>query len=247
MSNNRAVRIAVVLGACVALAACAGAPVDERPVVRIVEAAQPSPAIPLGRFLPSAQELSATLGTGPHGFLGQLVEGDADMLLRTVGDAQATPHDCVGTAYRLQKIVYDATPVRSVASSSWAGGEFDGPPVSGFFGVVQMESTADADEFFAATTDDWRRCNGQTVVLQQPGLGADEVSRISDVGFDRRVVSASVLHASAGSASAPGMRALGVVGDCIVDVELSDPRAGGGASPAIGVAKLILDKIAAQR
>lgn len=246
MSNTRTVTTAVALGACVALAGCAGAPVDERPVVRIVEAAQPSQAIPLGRFLPSAEELSVALGTGPNGFMGQLVEGDADMLLRNA-DAQATPPDCVGAAYRLQEIVYAASPVQSVTSGSWAGGDFSGPPVSASFGVVQMASAADAEEFFATTTGDWRRCNGQTVVVQHPGTDADQVSRISDVGFDRRVVSANVLHASGASASAPAMRALGLVGDCIVDVELSDPRAAGGASPAVDVAELIVDKIAAHR
>ena len=172
MLTKRVVSIAGMVGVCVALAGCSAAPVDHRPVVRIVEAAQPSVAIPLGQFLPSTQELSATLGTGPNGFMGQLVEGDADMLLQTIGAAQATPLDCVSTAYRLQKVVYDASPVRSVASSSWAGGGFDGPPVSGFFGVVQMTSAAGAQEFFATLTDRWRRCNGQTVVLQQPGQGA---------------------------------------------------------------------------
>jgi len=242
MSTKRVVSIAGMVGVCVALAGCSAAPVDHRPVVRIVEAAQPSVAIPLGQFLPSTQELSATLGTGPNGLMGQLVEGDADMLLQTIGAAQATPQDCVSTAYRLQKVVYDASPVRSVASSSWAGGGFDGPPVSGFFGVVQMTSAAGAQEFFATLTDRWRRCNGQTVVLQQPGQGAEELSRIIEVAFDQRVVSATVLHASDSA-----MRALGVAGDCIVDVEITDPRSVGGAQPAVGVAGLILDKVSALR
>lgn len=247
MSGNRVATIAGMAVACVALAGCAGAPVDDRPVVHIIEAAQPSTAIALGQFLPSAAELSATLGTGPNGFMGQLVEGGADMLLSGVDDAQASPPDCVSTAYRLERVVFDASPVQSVASNSWAGGGFDAAPVSGFFGVVQMASVADAQEFFAATTDKWRRCNGQTVALQQPGQGAGELSRISDVAFDQRVVSASVLHASGATGSPPAMRALGVMGDCIVDVELSDPRAAGGTEPVVGVTQLILDKISSLR
>lgn len=247
MPTPRATIVAVLSAACLALAGCAGAPVDQRPVVRIVEAAQPSRSIPLAQFLPSAQELSATLGTGPDGLMGQLVEGDADMLLRSVDAVQATPVHCVSTAYRLQKIVYDAGPVQAVATGSWAGGGFDGPPVSGFFGVVQMAGAADAAQFFATITDQWRRCNGQTVALQQAGSGTDELSRVSGVVFDERVVSANVLHTSAGPGSPATSRALGVVGDCIVDVELTDPRAAGGVQPAVGVAELILDKIAAQR
>lgn len=232
--------------ACVVLAGCGGAPVDDRPVVRIEQAAKPA-AIPLGQFLPTADELSVALGTGPNGFMGQLVQGGADMLLGGVGNGEAVPLDCVSTAYQLQKSVYGASPVQSVASSSWAGGGFDGPPVSGYFGVVQMAGAGAAAEFFAATTDKWRRCNGRTVALQHAAPGAAEVSRISAVTFDQRVVSASVLHVSGAEGSPPGLRALGVVGDCIVDIELSDPRAVAGTQPAVGVTQLILDKIAAQR
>jgi len=247
ISGKRGTRIAVVVGGCAALVGCVGAPVDDRPVVRIIEAAQPSIAIPLGEFLPSAQELSATLDTGPHGLMGQVVEGGSEMLLRSVGEAEATPVDCLGTAYRLQKAVYDGGDVRSVTSSSWAGGGFEGPPVSGFFGVVQMASAADAQEFFAATAQQWRRCNGQTVALLASGPGAGELSRIGDVVYDDQVVSATVLHASGGAGSASVARALGVAGDCIVDVEVTDPRATAGPRPATGVVELILDKISMQR
>ncbi|CAA0134751.1 Uncharacterised protein [Mycolicibacterium vanbaalenii] len=247
MSAARWAALAAMVTAGCALTGCVGAPVDQRPVVRIVEAAQPSRAVPLGQFLPNAQELSATLGTGPDALMGQLVEGDADMLLRSVGEVQATPVHCVSTAYRLQKIVYDDGPVQAVATGSWAGGGFDGPPVSGFFGVVQMASAADAQEFFATLTDQWRRCNGQTVALQHAGPGADELSRVFGVALDDRVVSASVLHATAGPGSTATSRALGLAGDCIVDVELTDPRAAAGERSAVGVTELILDKIAARR
>lgn len=247
MAGKRVAGITAAAGVCAVLAGCAGAPVDQRPVVRILEAAQPLVAIPLAEFLPSAPELSAALGTGSNGVMGQLVEGDDDMLLRSVGEAAATPADCVSAAYRLQKIVYDSGPVRSVASSSWAGGGFEGPPVTGFFGVVQMASTGDAQEFFATITEKWRRCNGKTVALQQPGQGADEWSRIVDVVIEDQVVSASVLHVTGGTAAASVSRALGLSGDSIVDVEIADPRPAGDRQPATGVAELILDKISARR
>ena len=242
---KRVAGIAAVASVCAALAGCAGAPVDQRPVVRIVEAAQPLVAVPLAEFLPSAPELSAALDTGSNGVMGPLVEGDGDMLLRTVGEASATPADCVSAAYRLQKVVYDSGAVQSVASSSWAGGDFDAPPVTGFFGVVQMASVGDAQEFFATLTEKWRRCNGQNVALQQPGHGADAWSRIVDVVIDDHVVSANVLHVTSGGAAASVSRALGLSGDSIVDVEITDPRAAG--RPATSVAELILDKISALR
>lgn len=247
MSARLVAGVAATAGAGALLAGCAGAPVDQRPVVRIVEAAQPLAAIPLGQFLPTAPELSTVLGTGPNGFMGQVVEGDDDMLLGSVGEAAATPADCVSTAYRLQKVVYDEVMVRSVASSTWAGGDFASPPVSGFFGVVQMASAVDAQRFFAAITDKWRRCNGQTVALLQPGQGTEELSRIADVVLHGQVVSASVLHASGGTAAADVSRALGLAGDCIVDVEITDPRAAGDARPATGVAELMVDKISSRR
>jgi hypothetical protein len=227
------------VGACAVLAGCS-AGVDGTPVVHILGAAKPSVSRPLGQVLPTADELSRTLGIGPDGFMGQLVEGGADMLLQGVRESEATPVECVSATYRLQKVVYQASPVRSVASRPWAGGDLNGPTVSGFFGVVKFATAADAQAFFAASADKWRRCNGQTLVLHQPEHGADGLSRITDVVVADRVVSAVVMH-NAGSTI---QRALGVVSDCIVDVEITDGGAGG-AHGAVGVANLMLDKIAA--
>ncbi|WP_083145172.1 sensor domain-containing protein [Mycolicibacterium parafortuitum] len=229
------------------LSGCAGAPVDQRPVVRIVEVAQPSPAIPLGGLLPTAPELAGALGTGPNALMGTAVEGDADILLSSVTDANIAPVECVGAAYRLQDVVYRNSPVRSVASNTWAGGGLDGPPVAGFFGVVQMTDQSAAQAFFGAATELWRRCNGQSVAVQQPGAGADELSRITDVVFDDRMVSASVLHTSGGAAAPTALRALGVAGDCVVEVEITDPRPAGDPRGAVAVADVILDKITASR
>ena len=167
------------LSACAVLAGCSS-DVGGAPVVRIAEAASPSVTRSSDQALPTGDELTATLGVGP-GFTGQRVMGGADMLLAGVGEAEATPIECVSAGYRLQKVVYQASPIREVASESWAGGDFNGPPVSGFFGVVKFASVDDAQAFFAASADKWRRCNGQTLVLHQPEHGADGSSRITDV------------------------------------------------------------------
>ena len=248
MVSGRSSRLAAgIAGAAVVLAGCAAEPVDHRPVVRIAEAAQPSPTIPLAPFLPTAAEMAAILGTGPNSLMGRPVEGGAEALLRSVADAQAAPAECVSAAYRLQEVVYDAVPVQSVATSTWAGGGFDAPPVTGFFGVVQTAGPAAAQEFFASMTDQWMRCNGQTVALQTAGQGADELSRITDVSFGEDVVSANVLHASGGTGSPTGLRAVGVAGDVIVEVELTDPRPGAAQRSAVDVAGMIRDKITAAR
>jgi hypothetical protein len=226
------------VGACVVLAGCSG-PVDGTPVVHIVEAAKPSASLPAERVLPSADELAVVLGTG--GFMGQLVKGGADMLLQGVGETEATPVECVSATYRLQKVVYQASRVQSVASRSWAGGDLNGPSLSGFFGVVKFASADDAQAFFAASAQKWRRCNGQTLVLHQPEHGADGLSRITDVVIEPRIVSAVVMQESSGSGSPPIQRALGVASDCVVDVDITDVG-GSSGNHAVDVANLMLNK-----
>ena len=227
-----------IAAACAVLAGCSSTPVDSAPVVRIKEAAKPSVSRPLNQVLPTSDELTATMGVGP-GFTGQLVVGGADMLLQGVGEADATPTECVSAGYRLQKVVYAASPVREVASQSWAGGDLNGPPLSGFFGAVRFATADDAQGFFAASADKWRRCNGQTLVLHQPEHGADGVSRITDVVVEPTVVSAVVLHDDGSTIQ----RALGAASDCVVDVEITDVDHGGGARRAVDVANLMLQKI----
>lgn len=236
------------------LAGCAGAPgvqPDTRPTVRIAEAARPADVVPLGRYLPDDRTLAAAVGTAPGGLLGRPVEGGPDVLLRTVSDTDVTPATCLGPAYPVQGAAYGATPVRSVATNSWAGGGFDGPPVTASFGVVQLDSPAAAQEEFAALSEQWRRCNGQTVTRRDAASAAADLVRIGDVAFDMApqggVVTASVLHASAGAGSPPALRAVALSGDCLTDVEVIDPRPGRTADAAVGVADAIVAALAARR
>jgi hypothetical protein len=226
------------LSVCAILAGCS-APADDPPGVYVAEAVQPSVKRALEQTLPSADELATMLGA--TGLMGQLVEGGADMLLQGVHEADARPLDCVSTGYRLQKVVYQASPVVSLASRSWAGGDVNGPSATGFFGVVQFADADAAQAFFASSAEKWHRCNGQTLVLQQADHRAQGSSRITDVAVDERIVSA-VLMQDAGSTV---QRALGVASDCVVDVEISDVNgpSPAGARDAAAVANLMLQKI----
>ena len=228
-----------VLSAGALVAGCSSTPVDGAPVVHIAEAAKPSVSRALDQVLPTVDELATILGTA--GYMGQLVKGGPEMLLQGVSESEATPIDCVSAGYRLEKIVYRASPVRSVASQSWVGGDQNGPSYSGFFGVVQFATPDDAQAFFAASADKWHRCNGQTLVLHQPEHGADGLSRITDVGVDDRIVSAVVLHDNGSTIQ----RAIGVASDCIVDVEVTNPAGDSGTSVSggVGVANRMLQKI----
>ncbi|KUI25376.1 sensor domain-containing protein [Mycobacterium sp. GA-2829] len=232
-------RLASILAGACLLVGCTttvdGMAVDDEP------AGTPTPMRALDGVLPTAEELSGALGVAPTGLMGQLVEGGPDTLLRGVDRAQATPVECVSTTYRLQQAVYGASSVRSVASRSWAAGSVDGPALSGFFGVVQLASAEDAEAFFAAAADDWRDCDGATMVLRRGGAGAAEHSRITEVRVAAPVVSAVVVHGGA----TPIQRAMGVAGDAIVDVEITDVAGArsGGADAAVDVAQLMLDKL----
>lgn len=228
---------AVAIAACAVLAGCA-VPAQDKPVVHIAEAAKPSPSRPVEQVLPTGDELTSTLAVG-LGFTGQRVKGGAEMLLQSVGESDATPVECVSAGYRLQKVAYAASPVLEVASESWAGGDFNGPPVSGFFGVVKFATPADAQAFFAAAAEKWRRCNGQTLVLHQPEHGADGMSKITDVLVQARTVSAVVLNDTGETVQ----RALGVASDSVVDVEVTAPNGADGAAGAVAVATLMQRKV----
>jgi hypothetical protein len=202
----------------------------------------PVMSAPLDQVLPTAAEMGKALGSGLNGFMGQLVEGGADMLLQGVNESDASPVECISATYRLQQATYRTSPVRSVASRSWAGGDFSGPPVSAFFGAVTLATPQDALSFFAAAADKWRRCDGQTMVLHQAGLGGS--STISDVVVGERTVSAVVTQSSAGGAPVTVQRAMGVAANCIVDVEITDATGpAGAATEAVTVAEVMLGKI----
>lgn len=215
------------------LTGCATTTVAEPQAVQITEVAAPSPDRTLDQALPTVEEMSTL--TGAAGFVGQLVEGGAEMLLQGIGAADAVPADCVGAAGPLQQAVYGAAPVRSVVSQSWAGGDADGPSATGFFGIVQFTDADAAQQFFAASADRWHRCNGQMVVA------AGASSRVTDVAVDDRMVSAVVMKDSGTTVQ----RALGAVGDAVVDVEIADVAGPGeaGAVDAVAVANLMLQKI----
>jgi hypothetical protein len=227
------------LSVCAVLAGCSSA-VGGAPVVHILPAASPSVTRSPDQVLPTDRELTTTLRVGT-GFTGRLVMGGAEMLLQGVGESEATPIECVSAGYRLQKVVYQASPVRQVASQSWAGGDVNSPPLSGFFGVVKFATADDAQAFFAGSADKWRRCNGQTLVLHQPEHGADGSSRITDVLVESKVISAVVLHDDGSTIQ----RALGMGSDCVVDVEITDVpgNTADGAAGAVAVANLMLQKI----
>lgn len=77
------------------------------------------------------------------------------------------------------------------------------------------------------------------MVLQQPEHGAQGSSRVADVSVDDTMVSAVVMR-DAGSTI---QRALGVAGDCVVDVEITDVNQVSDAHGAVGVADLMLQKV----
>ena len=181
------------LSACAVLAGCSSAT-----SAALRSSASPRPPSlsvtrPSDQALPTGDELTTTLGVGP-GFTGQLVMGGADMLLQGVGESEATPIECVSAGYRLQKVVYAGQPDTRGGQSIVGWRRLHRPAVVRVLRGGQVREADDAQAFFAASADKWRRCNGQTLVLHQPEHGADGSSRITDVVVENKVISAVVLH-----------------------------------------------------
>ena len=179
------------LSACAVLAGC-GAPAADAPVVRIAEAAKPSPVRALDHVLPTARGVGrrprvrrhdgpTRQGWSRHAAGGRRrIRGHAGRLRQ--------PHLPVAEdRVRGQPGAGRGEPAVGQAATRTAR------RTSGFFGVVQFATPDDAQAFFAASADKWHRCNGQTLVLHQPEHGADGSSRITDVvrrrqeGVGRRV------------------------------------------------------------
>ena len=248
MSMKRPAGIAGAVCACVALAGCAGAPVDDRPVVRIEQAAQAAGGGSAGTVPADRGRAVRRVGHRPqriHGATGRRRHRHvaAQCGSRRGGAAGLRQHRLPAPEDRLRR------------QPGAVGGQrlLDRRRLRRPAGLRILRGRADGEH--RRRPGVLRGDRRQVAALQRPDRGTaarhtgvpTRSSRISEVTFDQRVVSASVLHASVATGSPPGMRARAWSGDCIVDVELADPRGVGGAQPAVGVAELILDKIAAQR
>jgi hypothetical protein len=133
-----------------------------------------------------------------------------------------------------QKSAYQSADVKNIAGEL---GRHDGPSVKADDvdeSVVSLPSAADADALFAKSSAQWTACDGKTLTVLS---GTFVQNAITDVRVADSVVAATVslgpgVHSIL--ASIPEARAIGVRGNCLVEVEVSFFRYHLAIRPGVG-------------
>ncbi len=170
-------------------------------------------------------------------------------------DGSAPPVDCLGVASMLQQGVYQSGKVTHVAVETWRQAARSMEVTNVKEGVVSLPTSADADALFAEFSRQWRRCEGMTALLPESVFRLK--AKTTHVQITDSVVAATVSigwgSPSSDEASIPSGRAVGVRGNCLVEVEVdffnaSNPSHQGTAdintTPA-DIAHAMMDEISA--
>ena len=173
--------------------------------------------------------------------------------LQDLGSSSAA--DCLGVAEMLHQSVYSASKVNDVAVETWRHAALPAHLTSIKEGVVSLPTAADANALFSTFAQQWQSCDGQTVLLP------DDVFRlkadITNVQVAPSVLAGTVSIAfesgPSGPASIPAGRAIGVRGNCLVEVEADffneSSRSMQGSSvtnaTAFDIAHLMMDRVSA--
>jgi PknH-like protein len=175
--------------------------------------------------------------------------GGAEMLIDDY--PLASPTECVGVVYMAHKSAYQSADVRNIAQALWQQEGSSAQSIDVAEGVVALPTAADAGALFARFAEQWKQCEGKT--LSVPGSSFTQ-NAISDVRARDSVVAASVSREVGEHSSlqaVPEVRALGVRGNCLVEVEVAlvgstdltdQPSA---KTDAAAVAHAMMDKVSA--
>jgi len=170
-------------------------------------------------------------------------------------DGSGSPADCLGVAAMLQQVVYQSSKVKHVAVQTWRQAAISTEVTAVKEGVVSLPAAAEAQALFAKFSQQWRKCDGTTVPL--PGSVFRLTAKTTDVQVADSVVAATVSTGfalpSSDSASIPAGRAIGVRGNCLVEVEVdffnasnsSDQGSAAIDTSAAEIARNMMDKISA--
>ena len=170
-------------------------------------------------------------------------------------DGLASPVDCLGVAVMLQQSVYQSTNVKHVAVATWRHAEMSVKLTSVKEGVVSLPTAADANALFAKFSEQWHKCDGTTLPL--PGSVFRLKAKTTNIQVATSVLAATVLidltSPNSDSVSIPAGRAIGVRGNCLVEVEVDFFNATGqslqGSSvtnaTAFDIAHLMMDRVSA--
>ncbi len=189
----------------------------------------------LTSVLPTDAELSEALGypvtiDGPPE-----IRNGAKLRNTFIGSREVAERDCIGVVSPLETEAYGSAPLVAVTFASESAATY---------GAAAFDSPRSAQETFKRFSDQWRACDGRTVVKAFGGV--DMRDAISDVRLAGSVVSAVLIAASEEGSPVVAGRAIGVSQDCMVEVELvyDDPADRGRASErAIRLVESMLSRV----
>ena len=177
-------------------------------------------------------------------------------------DLEPSPGDCVGVANVAPQSVYQSAEMRGYARETWRDATIGGAGAYPFRSkvmfvdeaVVALPSAADAQALFATFSEQWRRCDGQPVNVETDISDPDSPPRlpgtemhITDVRATDTVLAASIVLDK--SPEVPDTRAVGVRGNCLVEVLIAFTGARNGTGSAdpetssSDVARAMMDKV----
>lgn len=189
----------------------------------------------LTAVLPTDSELSEALGypvtiDGPP-----TIRNGAKLRNTFIGSRDVAERDCIGVVSPLETEAYGSAPLVAVTFASESAATY---------GAAVFDSPRSAGETFKRFADQWRACDGRTVVKALGGV--DMRDAISDVRLADRIASAVITVTSDEGSPVVVGRGLGVSQDCMVEVELvyDDPADAGKASDrAIRLVESMLSRV----
>ncbi|OBF08117.1 hypothetical protein A5730_10330 [Mycobacterium sp. ACS4054] len=174
-----------------------------------------------------------------------------------------SPANCVGVTSMMVQDAYRSGDVKNAARETWWNQRGPAKVISVAEGVVALSSAAGAAALFGQFAQQWRDCDGTTVTIGRPSIIIDRPSivlsdTISEVRVSESVLAATIsidtqLPGLPSSGPRPEARAIGLRGNCLVEVEVaffnstrsSDEGSGDVHRSAIDLAHAMMDKVSA--
>jgi hypothetical protein len=167
----------------------------------------------------------------------------------------ASPAGCLGVAEMLHHSVYQPSEVNYVAVETWRQAAASANLTDIREGVVSLPTAADANQLFSRFAQQWQKCDGQALLL--PDRVFRLRAKITDVHVAPTMLSGTVWIAfdspSSDPLSMPAKRAIGVRGNCLVEVEVDffnessrSPRGPVVANAtAVDISRIMMDRLGA--
>jgi len=180
--------------------------------------------------------------------------GGPETLQRAFG--LVTPEDCVGVVTMLEKRAYRSAQIENVARETWWNARGLAKVIDVAEGVVALSTASEAAALFAKFSAQWERCDGTTVTLDAGKIVFSD--KVSEVRVTNSVLAATLsiatrMPGAPSSGSRPVARAIGVRGNCLVEVDVaffstrrpSDRGTGDLDTTAIDIAHAMMEKVSA--